>query len=585
MLVSRFFASRRRVLCPGLLLGVALASVVGCPPDERDYRIIDVHAHAFNFRSLPMEGILLRYGVPATAAAWIADWLHEATASVTASDASLSKLNIQELDNKELFNRLEQRLSVQDRRTLGMPPDVYEELIDYVSTTIEHEGQTARRDLIEEVADPLDQTILTDYLFEDVSALEVQSRSRSEIDTYLRGLSPLKLVFGILKKALGIPGTIVRYHRMLYIFLSHESEIATYLQDREFPDVDLFVHHMMRLDQVYDDDLKTPVEEQIRRNQELENDTGGKLRFFVAYDPFQLDPSFEDVRLAKQAGALGVKFYPPSGYRPNRMVIPSPPDPPAWYTSAVKEAVRRQYDSRYGRIKSDENVARWEETIPGFGDLSESEAFDAINAVFFGFAHEEELVIFSHHTDQGFQAWRDYGKKMAAPCYWWDVLAREGFSGLRLILAHSGGGKGWFGNPDGWDDPFARQAYNLCVSFENVFCDFGYHDEVLDEEKRGNLREKLRRLQAKELVVGVPLTATLEQCRDEELTPRYEIRKKLLYGSDWMMSVQVGGYRSFVKQFENVLSGDLEDWRGDFFCGNAKRALGLDTFSCEVGTE
>ena len=62
---------------------------------------------------------------------------------------------------------------------------------------------------------------------------------------------------------------------------------------------------------------------------------------------------------------------------------------------------------------------------------------------------------------------------------------------MKLVLAHSGGGWGWVGTDRRWERSFARQAFNLCVTFDNVYCDFGYMDEVLDNEGQTRLRDRL----------------------------------------------------------------------------------------------
>lgn len=70
-------------------------------------------------------------------------------------------------------------------------------------------------------------------------------------------------------------------------------------------------------------------------------------------------------------------------------------------------------------------------------------------------------------------------------------------------------------------------------------------------------------------------------CFERQLPRRFDIRTKLVYGSDWMMSVGAQGHRRFVERFAEVFSGvELGPWRDDFFCKNAGKILGLDTSIC-----
>jgi predicted TIM-barrel fold metal-dependent hydrolase len=283
---------------------------------------------------------------------------------------------------------------------------------------------------------------------------------------------------------------------------------------------------------------------------------------------------------AIEAGATGLKFYPPSGYRPSGTVIPEPPDP--WFIlPGVKRRILEQYASRYELIKGADAVSAWSPLIPGYAGLPPEKALDAINRLAFEKAHQAGLVLFSHHTNSGFEAWKGYGRDMAAPCHWWDVL--RDLPDLELILAHSGGGRGWFGGEKRWQGSFARQAFNLCVTFENVYCDFGYLDEVLEGDGPERLRSRLLELAGTDPVTDEQVAALdHEACVERQLPRRYDIRDKLLYGSDWMMSVAAGGHRGFVDDFGRVFSGDeLGPWRDEFFCRNAAEIMGLEASTCD----
>lgn len=503
--------------CVGLF-SCAHAPVEGPPeigPDELDATpIIDVHTHLFNFRYLPLRGILYRFRVPVPLAKTIAKRFIEKTDEYDLHGLELLELDdLDRLSEEELFGRLGARFLVHQpglesgdgRFDEPFPLTEMEEdlLHRYVTEVIRREQEGLSR-LSQGIAQDRsteseveENAILSEFLFGQEGL--ARAKEVEAIEARVRATSRFKLVLGILKKVLGVVGAPVRFYRLVDILMRNEAGIVRYLQSVEFPQVDIFVHHMMRLDAVYNDSLMVPVAEQIQRNKYLENVSGGKFPFFVAYDPFQLDPEFSDIRNAVGAGATGLKFYPPSGYRPSGTIIPEPPHPWA-ITPGSKRKIKDQYSSRYGRIKSAEVVSAWNQVIPAYGDLPPEEGLDAINRLAFEKARENDLVVFSHHTKKGFEAWAGYGREMAAPCYWWDVLqdvtahahrekgADLDTKPLKLIIAHSGGGRGWFGNERVWRDSFARQAFNLCVSFEHVYCDFGYLDEVLEDDGPKNCR-------------------------------------------------------------------------------------------------
>ncbi len=85
----------------------------------------------------------------------------------------------------------------------------------------------------------------------------------------------------------------------------------------------LFVHHMMDMDNHYPPgrSLYPFVTLQMRRIRILAQRAGGRLLGFVAYDPFREADKGENeavavVERALKSGFAGVKFYPPSGYKP-----------------------------------------------------------------------------------------------------------------------------------------------------------------------------------------------------------------------------------------------------------------------------
>ena len=76
-----------------------------------------------------------------------------------------------------------------------------------------------------------------------------------------------------------------------------------------------FVHHMMDMEHAYQDRPDYPYLRQLRRMRALARCFPGRVLGFAAFEPFR-PGAFRIVREAMENGFCGVKFYPPSGYRP-----------------------------------------------------------------------------------------------------------------------------------------------------------------------------------------------------------------------------------------------------------------------------
>ena len=286
--------------------------------------VVDVHAHVFNLRYLPVRGILYRFRVPDPLATELAELLIAKTAPYDAPmPEALSVTDLETLDEVQMRDRLEGLLvtGAGDAEAFGdeaehpfyLSEEAQSQLYEYVIDEIRHEQEALARAESMPESDPLgpgpeEEPILSEFLLGRSEDAEVAPAGSME--ERVRAARPLDLLLGVVKKVLGVAGAPVRYYRLLDILLRNEAGIVGYLRGTEYPQVDVFVQHMMRLDAVYEDVLTVPVEEQIRRSELLKAGTAGAFPFFVAYDPFQLDPDFTDIERAIEAGATGLKFYP-----------------------------------------------------------------------------------------------------------------------------------------------------------------------------------------------------------------------------------------------------------------------------------
>ncbi len=417
---------------------------------------------------------------------------------------------------------------------------------------------------------------------------EPESRNRSA-----RGLS-------VQAASLDIRGAI----RFLRILMLREDHIVSTLQS-DYCGIENFVAHMVDLEQTYalsrnarknQPDLN--IDQQLAVNQQLIA-MYANLSFLGAHDPLQLDPEFSRAKAALSAGAAGLKFYPPAGYRPAETIIPERPRAswcwlPFWQPRTC--GLRKQWDGRYKRLAKNRYRDPWAPVLCTGDDpdcvrrLPDAKFLDRTNLSFFKKAADNDWLIFSHHTPVGFESSPGYGELFGDPCHWGAVLqSSDELRKLRLVLAHAGG-DGWSqrcsvqtGQCDDSDQGhyarFWRNAYNLCVTFDNVYCDLAYQDAVLTEPGRAALKLNLDELNSRGLEPNHLDSQKLydgrqDFCSYNGLAPaRKSIFDKLMYGTDWMMVAKEKNMQSMPEAFIDVFSGDLEQYRGKFFSENADRAL------------
>jgi predicted TIM-barrel fold metal-dependent hydrolase len=289
----------------------------------------------------------------------------------------------------------------------------------------------------------------------------------------------------------------------------------------------------------------------------------GRLITFSAFVPFRYDQfDLKIVKSAEESGVLGLKFYPPSGYS---AFVERLPDKPQYFRGIIYQGgARKQWDRRYNALDSSVVRNNWDVTITEPARARE-QTLEGVSARFFEFSQRRKLLVFSHHTPQGFEGYKGYGERFAEPCDWLPVLQRA--PRQRLILGHSGGDS-WYGNDTMFNRSFARQAFNLCVTYENVYCDFGYHEDVLTDAGKNVLRNRLQTMH--ELpAASRPGNLSSQSCRSEQAAMKYSIFNKIMYGSDWMMVIKEPNYEKMVTAFDAVFTGDLAQYKANFFGGNA----------------
>lgn len=499
--------------------------------------IVDMHAHTFNFRYLPLKGILYRFNLSVPVARILAGILIGVTESGEFGSPD------EEADIQPLASLLN-RLTKEDRAELLRHEKDIRKALERtrrreVATAVE-EPMTLRHPP-EESGLPGDEAML--MLLELLGEAVHPEESRQ---------------LALLMEEEAFIGQLDGFMDMLAILTQREDRIVQRLIG-DYSMADTFVHYMMDMEHVYDSAPAYDLNMQLERVGHLGELYAGTLLFAVAFDPFRGPSAITHVERGLESGGVAVKFYPPSGYRPSSNVIPKKPKLFRFPISAqIKK--RKQWKSRYGgRTPDDLNKAVL--------DL-------------FKVTHGRQVPVFSHHTPQGFEALGrqgdepGYGELMAAPCYWQkilDTLSPE----FRLILAHSGGGDAWFGNGP-WEGSFDQQAYNLCVQYPNVYCDFGMSLEVLTPEGREAFASRLKALIARSVSPEAPRMESICDSKSDA-QPRYDILDKLMYGSDWHMMSRVPDADDLICSFGEVFSTEgLEEGTERFFGLNSARILGQE---------
>ena len=501
--------------------------------------VVDVHTHLFNARDLPIEGIARANGVPRGVARSLAKlvnhWtpaedLNERAGQAEAAPAPAAAAPEAVPDKVSEVAR-SVRANVESRR--GARPEAAggEGAEAAGASLLEPLTEAERQELLKyagtggapEAAEPAPAAVAATA---DERAVEAVAR------VLQKAKIPPEESAAAQAEAFSV-ANLRGYVRFLGVITRRHAGIARQVSG-QYPAVDLFVHHMMDMARTYDDEPAVRFADQSKLMARLDAGTGGRTIHFVAFDPFRRGDALAYVKRGLAAGAIGVKFYPPSGYSAtDNKILPRPGD----------AAGAAQWDSRYGG----------REPLDGA-------KLDAINDALFAFCADpaNDVPIFTHCTPQGFEAAKDYGKK-SSPEYWASVLKKH--PNLRLCFGHAGGHDYWFAASGGESaqKAFGEQVVELCLAHRNVYCEVGYLEQVADPAARDKLAARLAEVMNRSSGDG-----------------SWKFGERIMYGSDWFMIAKEPRQASYLADFWAAFQdARLEPWRRRFFGRNAVEYLKL----------
>ena len=285
-----------------------------------------------------------------------------------------------------------------------------------------------------------------------------------------------------------------------------------------------------------------------------------RVHGFVGFDPIRailapygyypggtaLDPIIDPHDLVREAvethGFLGVKLYPPMGFR-------------AWHNGngdVTFSPVAKKYIDL---------------VFPGIGDRQLGKLIDIELEKLYRYCADQGVPILAHayNSNQADECtgWR------ASPQYWGDVI--ENFSSpqkpLRLCLGHFGSFSAHTKFP-ACHDAFGAKAWEIIIGgilasakAQYVYTDVSYLSEVLDQSPAGQAQLKKMGAQFTSFIVNYDKQA-----------------EHICYGSDWIMLGLESGHERYHVALGDFLRQDVQlnaAQLTNIYFGNAVRFLGL----------
>lgn len=403
--------------------------------------IVDIHCHVFNARDLPMEQWLIAHGAPPRFA--------------------------------EFVRLLVDALSEDDPLILRALPQDLRAVFEQARGLVRRPEAPTQAELV-----------ALEGLFRLIEAGPL----KDELDQLAAGPRPE----GTLGDWAGQARDALRWA----LVLSRRRETLAEQLLRTYPDTVLFTPLVVDMNHWFGERreaVPTSYAEQMTTMRNLIAVHRGRMLPFFAFDPERERlrrqssprPLKELLQELAEDGFVGVKLYPPFGFRPTQNAAIAPDHACA---VEVPPEVRAAYD-------------------PLLEEL-------------FAVCEELDLCVAAHCEDPGAGLARC--AEHADPKWWAEVLARH--PALRLNLMHFGGAEGLVANPP---TSWARRVAELMHRHSRVYADFGAHAVPTDAKLREAFFSRLDEL-------------------ERELPG---VRARLMFGTDWHLLVRHREHELFARRY------------------------------------
>lgn len=491
----------------------------------KEPNLIDIHAHVFSLKFLPVAGAVK--GIGWAKGKNIPDWICRAVAKFylgkmeeerASSIPELKNTNVSLEDAEHLINNTVQGNGL----VAALNTSDESEIVNYIQNEFAHE-KLADAGILN-----ADLTSLGLKQNDSLSSLFSVDKSLPGFSNSLWNTAFIGALKWIFKKL---------YARYLkpkldwFMFMTNDYKTITKSLYNEYPEVGLFIHHDMDMNDWYPlEDSTHHYDHQVTLMSDLMEQEEGKLLCFYAYNPNESLVKLEEAVLGlpgadgnrgKSKGYAGVKFYPASGYK-------------AWY----------------------------EEVDVDF-------RFQEKNLALFQLCVDHDIPLFTHCNYSGMEAKENFWK-FNNPIHWEKALNK--FNSLRLCFGHAGGDEAWFGNfkdirkvdptVRNFEDSFSGDVFQLAAQYPNVYCDFGYSPDII--KGKASKKKFIKRI-----------LKCIRKTQNDDI----KFETKFIYGTDWHMLMQEHGYNDYFSEYDMLFKRpELEMHYKNFFKNNALSYLNLEDY-------
>lgn len=406
LFLKSFLASSIFIALPGCSLF--------CPPDalpdfEPDQFIADIHCHVFNAKDIPVFGFVkyvamggIKFPGVATFIGILVNTISAvATPGYKQEEARLVKLLNN--TNKALLTQVDE----EERINLKVFKATFNQQIDDIHAQEKNK-----------------------MLSSDGIELMAQIRKEANVSSHDKSL-----VIDWFERLTGIPSMLGRYllwgYKMTQYRYQHIKEIK-----RTYPAIKLFTPALVDFDRWFASnqqgaDTQASIKQQMQLSILHNKLNNGSIHPFVPFDPLRDVETggqvyIDTVNYIERFGAIGIKLYPPMGFRV--------------YENANIDFCRLDIDNLGAKL--DESLMKM-----------------------YSYCHKHDIPILAHTAHSNYNLKCEVHKGRANPIYWRKVLKK--FNGLRVNMGH-------FATHSLLGNKWSRTIRHLMLEYPNVYADFSH---------------------------------------------------------------------------------------------------------------